>query len=798
MVSAAPPAFAQADGETGRNSIETIAVIGSRSPGRPVLRSPVAVDLLDQAQIDHAGAMAAELGEALSTLIPSFNYLRQSNSGTSDHVRAGQLRGMSPDQMLVLLNGKRRHTSAVVNTETKIGRGTAAVDFNTIPIGAIQRIEVLRDGAGAQYGSDAISGVINVILEDTPDGIEFNAGYGQHRTRLDAIDKDINDGETLTLSGKGGFSLSDGGFFQSGFELTERDATNRAGFDQIPFFIPATPANLAVQGQRNYRMGDPDVAAINLWYNGSISLGTSDIYSFATYGDRDTEGVTFFRYPEESRTVTELYPEGFLPVTLGENRDYSATLGLRSNLERWTLDNSVTLGGNRFAYGAKNSLNASLGPASPRRFDSGEYRVIQRSVNLDLRRENPIEGRLGMWSPAAGLEYRREEFRSRAGESASWQPGDFDGDIGAQGALGLTPQDATNGAREVYSAYAELSSQLTEALVVDVAARLENYSDLGEELTGKLSGAYSFNSRYTLRAAVSNSLRAPSMSQLGFADRSINFGENRTLVTTVTLPVDGSLAQAFGAKNLKAETAINRSIGFVTQPLDGLSVMLDVYYIELEDRVTLSERLFGEELADFVQALPGGAGIESVRFFTNAVDTRTGGADLILAYSTSVGAGELSVTGGYNYSQNRITGIAPPPDQLRILDPSFVLVGVEEENTLEESAPAQKANLSVNWSDSRWGLTGRLHYFGSTVRVFNFGGGFEPRQRYGSEYAVDFETRYTFSDMLSLTLGVNNAFDNYPDRSGADINFFGNLPHDVLSPVGVNGRYVYSNIKVQF
>ena len=362
------------------NSIDTIVVTGSRSLERSILESPVPIDTFSAQEVLESGALAGELGEALATLVPSFNFLRQSNSGTSDHVRAGQLRGMSPDQMLVLVNGKRRHTSAVVNSETKIGRGTAAVDFNTIPLNAINHIEVLRDGAGAQYGSDA------------------------HVTDFDAIDSRITDGQTLLLDGTAGFDLGNNGFLNAGFDLKQRHATNRAGFDQLPFFYPSTPENLAVKGQRNYAKGDPDVQDANLWFNAEQALGSNIVYAFGTLGHRDTEGATFFRYPDESRNIPSVYPNGYLPITTGENEDHSLTVGISSRFNQWSLDNSATLGGNRFAYGAKDSLNASLGSASPTSFDSGEYLFDQLTVTTDLSRVDPYETAIGTLFVAAGTE----------------------------------------------------------------------------------------------------------------------------------------------------------------------------------------------------------------------------------------------------------------------------------------------------------------------------------------------------------------------------------------------------------
>lgn len=777
--------------------IETIVITGSRSLERSVMESPVPVDTFDADAVRNSGALAGELGEALATLVPAFNFLRQSNSGTSDHVRAGQLRGLSPDQMLVLVNGKRRHTSAVVNSETKIGRGTAAVDFNTLPLNAIDHVEVLRDGAGAQYGSDAIGGVVNVILPSEAVRPEVNVGYGAHVTDFDAIDQKITDGHTLTIDSKFGVTLPAGGFVNAGIDMKRREATDRAGFDQIPFFYPATPANLALQGKRNYAKGDPQVRDLNLWFNAEQHIGENLLYAFGTFGSRDTEGATFFRYPDESRNVPAIYPQGYRPISTGENRDHALTIGMESSLGDWRSDTSATLGGNRFAYGARNSLNASYGATSPTRFDSGTYLLNQLTVNADIQRETPYVTALGTVHVAAGAEYRKENFRTRAGDDASWMAGPFSGDIGAQGAIGLTPADQARESREVYSVYVNLSDQVTDRLLLDTAARWEHYTDFGDELSGKLSAYYELAPGYGLRGALSNSLRAPALSQIGFSDRSTNFGDNRSLVNTVTLPVSNPIALSLGAAALKPETALNKSLGFTAQPLDSVSVTLDAFEIDVDDRITLSDRLFGAALVNFVQAQPGGSGIESVRFFTNAIDTRTRGLDLIVTHEAPLLGGDLNLTLGYSYAKTEIERFTPTPAQLSALDSSFALIGVEEINTIEESAPRQKSSLLTSWSRDRLTLVNRIHYYGSVVRVFNFGGGFEPRQRYGSETGVDIEGSYRVADGVTLTLGINNLFDNYADLSSADINFFGNLPHDVLSPIGESGRYVYTSLNVR-
>ncbi|WP_439477954.1 TonB-dependent receptor plug domain-containing protein [Brevundimonas sp.] len=797
MLSLAVLALAQAQ-EPGDPAahLSEIVVTGSRLPSRTATESPAPIDVLSREDLVSTGAVGDELGQAISVLAPSFNFPRQSNSGTSDHIRAGQLRGLSPDQTLVLVNGRRRHPSAIVNTETKIGRGTAAVDLNTIPLGAVARVEVLRDGAGAVYGSDAIAGVINVILDERPSGLEFSTSYGFHRTEVDPIDQTLTDGETFTLSASGGMALGDGGFLRGGVDYRDRNATNRAGFDQIPFFIAPTPANLALAGGRNYAEGDPAVEAVNLWINAAIPLAGGELYGFGTVGQSDSEGATFFRYPDGADNLTALYPNGFLPITTGEDDDLGLTTGWRTPIGPWAADFSLTYGRNEFTYGVRNSLNASLGAASPRQFRSGTYVFDQTSANLDLTRTIRLGGIDA--SLATGLEYRTENYETRAGETASYAAGGLPLAIGAQGAPGLSPEDERSASRDVGGAYLEIGLRPTDRLLVEAAVRAETYSDFGETLTGKLAGSYAVTPDIRLRGAVSNSVRAPFLGQIAFTDRTVNFGAGGTLASTRTLPVSDPIARALGAEDLREERAFNLSAGLTAEPLPGLTFSLDAFRIEVDDRITLSDRFFGPALEAFVQAQPSGAGLQSVRFFTNAVDTETDGFDAVAQWRFPLADGQLTLGAAYSYARTDIVGFTDTPAALTALDPTFRLIGVEEINTLEEAAPNWKALVSAEWSTERYRLLGRLNGYGSTVRVFNFGGGFEPRQEYGEETSLDLEGSVDLTSALTLTAGVSNALDNYPDRSSADINYFGNLPYDILSPVGINGRYLYTRLTARF
>lgn len=771
---------------------DEVVVVGSRTREATALESVVPVDVVGSGALQSSGAVADELGQALAALVPSFEFPRQSNSGTSDLVRAGQLRGMSPDQMLVLVNGRRRHTSAIVNTETKIGRGTAAVDFNALPLNAIDRVEVLRDGAGALYGSDAIAGVVNVVLDETP-GFVTSLSYGAHDTYLEPIGRSLTDGRTTTAEAKYGWALADG-FFKVGGDYRRRDATNRAGFDQVPFFVAQTPANLAQQGRRNYAEGDPNVDELGLWFNGEIGLRAVRLYTFGTLGRRSSDGgAAFYRYPDSSSNVRAIYPTGFRPESRADDRDLSATFGLRDDRGAWDLDASATYGGNRFQYGVEHSLNASLGPASPTSFDSGTYEGVQGSLNFDARRKLAKSRLAGTPVLAVGAEYRHERYFTRRGDPASYAAGPLDGDIGAQAAPGLTPQDEAHLGRDVRSVYADLGADLTKRVFGDVAVRAEDYSDFGSAVTGKIAARVALGGRLALRGAVSSSFRAPNIAQLGFADTSLNFGPNRTLVRTRTLRTDDPIAVALGAQPLRQEQSDNGSIG-VTAAYERVRFSIDAFRVDVTNRITLSERLFGQPLVTFLQPLPGGLDTQSVRFFTNAVDTRTQGVDVSVDYSVALAKGTLNLGLAFNRAVTDVTRAAATTPALAAVDPSLVLVGVEELNTLQDAAPKTKLILTTALARDRWRLVVRGSRFGETVRVFNFGGGFEPRQQYGAEPQLDVDFSYDVSKSLTFAVGVVNLLDQYPDRSSSDINYFGNLPYDILSPVGVNGRFVHAQV----
>lgn len=794
LAAAASVAAAADDPQT----LEQIIVTGTHAKDRTVLDSPVPVDVLTAADLRSAGAVNGELGAALATLLPSFNFPRQSNSGGSDHVRAAQLRGMSPDQVLVLINGKRVHTSALVNTDTKIGRGTTPVDFNAIPISSIKRIEVLRDGAGAQYGSDAIAGVINIILDDAPEGGEVDAIYGANHTDFKPNDRTITDGQSAFASAKFGTRIGGSGFLRAGVEANHHDATNRAGYDQIPYFENQTPANLALLGKRNYAAGDPRTESYTGWLNSELPLSeAATLYWFGSYNSRHSVGDNYFRYPDSSATIPSIYPDGYRPESLGSDLDLQTSAGSKGRLGEWNYDASLTFGRNTFDYGLRNSLNASLGEASPTSFYSAGYRNGQSLGNLDFTREVGFGEKI--FTFATGGEYRHETFRTVAGDPASYAVGPIAGaPIGAQAGANLTPQDVADLSRDVYGVYADLSGDLAEKLFTDVAVRWDHYDDFGGELTGKISARYEFVPGFALRGAVSNNVRAPALSQVGFESTSIGYGNDGRLIQGRILSVNNAIARGLGAQDLDPEKSRNFSLGFTARFSDSFNASFDVFRIDVDDRITLSETIDSDGLEQYILQHFGVPGIQSVAFFTNAVDTRTDGAELVGNYKTPLYGGTLALTGAYSYNRTKIRNVRPTPEALAALGSGDVLFGIEERNTLTSAAPRQRFSFAAKWDVSQWSLSSRLTRQGSTTRVFDFGGGFEPSQTYGARWQLDAEVEYRFTDHFSAALGGDNITDQYPNRSIPDISYFGNFPYDVISPIGINGAYYYGRLRYTF
>jgi iron complex outermembrane receptor protein len=745
---------------------EEVVVVGTRGEARDPLASAVPVDLISADEIAAAHSFGGELGELLQALAPSFSFPRQSNSGIGDHVRAAQLRGMSPDHVLVLVNGKRQHTASVVSLETKIGLGTNPFDFNTIPLIAIERIEILRDGAGAQYGSDAIAGVINIVLKDAASGGTITASYGAHRTDFEPINDDISDGDTFSVAADYGFAVGDGGSLRIGGEYRTRDATNRAGIGVLPFFEEQTAANLALDPARVFAPGDGGADDIYVFYNAGIPVGEKNFYSFGRYSNRETEGTGFFRYPDGFTSLPSVHPNGFRPITQGDNTDISFAAGLKGRNFESDWDLSLTVGINDFDSGVTNSANPSFGPTSPTSFDLGGFEFMQTTINADVVREFEV-GNLG--SPltfAYGAELRFEDYETSAGDPASYEAGPFVADVGAQAGPGLPADSVADVDRTVLAAYIDVEADLSDQFSVGAAARFEDYDDFGNALTGKLSGRFQVTDTFAIRGAAGTSFRAPSLAQIGYERSTTNFGDGGMLELFRLLPVSDPDAIAEGAVPLKEEESTNFSVGFVFDSGTAFNLTVDYFQIDVDDRITLVN-----------------AG-NNVQYFSNLIDTETTGFDIVAAGVIDVGQGAIDWRISYNNSETDAK------------NPS--VLGVEDLNTVETAPPEDKFIASGNWIVDRWSALLRLTQYGDTTRVFDFGGGFEPTQIYGSVWSVDAEFAAKINDDWTVAIGADNLTDEYPDLSSDDINYFGHLPYDVLSGIGMNGRYLYFRTQYDF
>jgi iron complex outermembrane receptor protein len=783
-----------------RPPLEEVVVVGTRTAGNSVDESLAPVDLVLPDAIRRSGSLPGEVGAALQSLVPSFSLPRQSNSNFADIVRPAQLRGLSPDQVLVLVNGKRRHGTATLTTESKLGKGTSPVDFNSIPVGAIQRIEVLRDGAGAQYGSDAIAGVINVVLKDASQGGEATATFGLNRTDFRPTGRSVNDGDTLFASVNSGFDLG-GGFLNLTAEYRDRDQTARSGPDQIPFFENQTPPNLALLGTQTHKAGDGPIEDLLFSFNSAFEISDSlEWYSFGGYSHRTGEGANFFRYPDSFANVPSIFPDGYIPVLDATNDDLSLAAGLRGTLPSgWIWDLSAVYGSNDFDHDVTNSLNVSLGDASPTSFDIAEYRLSQLAFRFDMSRPFDLGGFANPVNLAWGVEYRNEAYETKAGDPESYIAGPVIGaPIGTQAGSGLQPSETVDEDRDAASLYVDLESDLSDRFQLGVAGRFEDYSDFGSSANGKISARYELTPSLAVRGTIGTGFRAPSLTQAWFRGSTTSFGTGGQLEQVLNLPSDDPIAALLGATDLEPEESVSYNLGFVYRAERGFGLSVDFYRVDIDDRITLSERIGGPAVTDFIEDSLGIPGVLGVRFFTNAVDTQTDGFDVVADYSLALGVGSLALSAAYSRSDTEVRRVDSNPPVLDSLGVGTVLFGVEERNTLESASPDDKLIFTAHWTSDRWSVLARATRYGEATRVFNFGGGFEPEQTYGSEVGVDLDIEFDLTGRFALAVGANNLLDEYPDRSSADINFFGNLPYDVLQPITFNGAFYYLRTTYSF
>lgn len=745
-------------------SLQQVVVTGTRRVDRTLAQSESAVDVISAADLQRSGS--TELATALAQLLPALNFPRPSLTDASDAVRPAQLRGLSPDQTLVLVDGKRRHTGAVVNINGTQGRGSAPTDLNAIPISAIERVEVLRDGAAAQYGSDAIAGVVNIVLKRGAKGGAVTAEVGG---------TDRGDGQRGQLGASLGLDLGAGSWLRLAAEAGHQQRSNRAGVDT------RDAATEPRKGQVNNRLGDPDSTKKSLLLNGQAELGGGvQLYGNASLNQRDTTSTAFWRTQATAAAngVATLFPEGFLPHEESRTRDVGLVLGLRGEAAGWQWDASLNHGENRFDIAVSNTANYSLGAASPTRFDAGGLRNQQTLLNVDATRELDW----GLVRPvllSAGAELRQERYEVVAGEPNSYTGG------GASGFPGFRPGDAGSHRRHNVSAYVGLEGQLTTAFSASAALRAEDYSDFGRATALKLSGRYVVSPAVALRATLSTGFRAPSLAQQYFATTSTNL-INGALVEAGTFTVPSAAAQALGAQPLKAEKSRNASLGLQLSPTRDWQTTLDVYQIDIDHRILLSGNL-SLPAALRTQLAAQGLNVSAGRYFTNALDTRTRGADLVSTLRQDWGAaGRSEFTLAYGYTHNTVRRVADNPAVLTANNLTLIDRVTLARATV--SAPDDKLLLAA---EHRWGP------WSARVAATRYGD-YEVRQasavndqRFASAWLADVSVGWA-QGPWRVDAGVENLGNRYPDRVIAANAVGGILTYSSFSPFGFNGRQYFA------
>ena len=818
-------AFAEESADT--MIIEEVVVTGSRGKPRAVIDSAVPIDVFSSSAID--AVSHSDTQNILQTLVPSYNVARQPISDGSTFVRPATLRGLPSDKTLVLVNSKRRHRAALVVIGTS---GTQGPDVATIPSAALKNIEVLRDGASSQYGSDAIAGVINFILKDNSEGFSVSYDTGQYFD---------DDGFQTTLQGNVGLPLGENGFLSISGEYQNSDFTERAAQyceswfcldTSSPQYNPAASyntflndptfmagiASASVEGDVVQPWGQPNTETARLFYNSGITLNNGvELYSFGNYSQYEGDGSFFYRYPgngtiEDLRNEDgsiynplEKFPGGFTPRFNGEITDYSFLAGVRGEFgDTGSYDVSVRYGYNEIEYTLENTINPSLGAASPTSFRPGDLTNAEFQLQVDLVQEFDM----GLYSPVTfgyGLSYLDEEYEVVAGEEASYIPGPHaESDpfgfcnagaatavglaviangstldcadpsdpafrvvgVGSNGFPGYSPEFSDTYARDSYAAYLDLSADITESLFLQGAIRFEDYSDFGNELVGKVAGRFAINERWAIRSSIGTGFRAPTPGQQGTTNVSTRL-PNGFPVATGLFPATGPVAQALGAQDLKPETSVNYTLG-MTADLDFMTVTVDLYRIDIEDRLYAISTLpvstepasgagFDNYTALVNAGVVGAESIGGVFYFTNAFDSKTQGIDVVATIPYEWDNGHVtSIVASLNYNKSELDSDAS------------AFLNAEDQADFENRDPNWRSVLTVAHTVGGFTIMGRASYFGESEDADTSPPG--SVQKFDAKTFVDLEASYQVNDNLRLTLGGRNIFDTFPDKVDRAVN----------------------------
>jgi iron complex outermembrane receptor protein len=823
--------------------VEKISVLGSRVAGRSVEDLPVPVDILSAEALANTGQ--TEVGRMLQAIAPSFNFSSSSISDGTDALRPATLRGLGPDQTLVLINGKRRHQASLIHINTSVGRGTAGTDMNAIPAASIKRIEVLRDGAAAQYGSDAIAGVINIVLNDASEGGSAEISYGEFSE---------GDGETTNVNFTKGFALGDDGFINATLNFRDRGFTNRAGLHgscQFTGCITLENGNLQAGDPREltaprqtFRIGDADSEQFALTLNAAYALGDGELYGFLTYSSRDNESAAFFRDNANAGGNARLQdgdatvPAGFLPKINSSIDDLSYNIGYEIAFTNdTTLDISYTYGENTIDYVTSDSINSSFSnelrynrglsaseirATIPRQADAYGLELTLETINLDFTQSYDD------FDLAFGAEIRTDEYRINPGEEYAYLDYDtingvnifsgLNGGVGSenasggiQGFPGIGPDSAVDESRDVLSFYIDAEYAVIEDLIVSAAMRYDDYDGFGDTTNFKLAANYHINDSLNLRGAVSTGFRAPSMQQLFFNNVGTQFVVNDAGVLVAqevgTFRNDSTLAQAIGIPELTEEESTNWSVGAVFKLFDEINVTIDYYSIDITDRIVVSNQL-NRGLSTTLDAALVAAGAGAGQFFLNGADTETTGLDVVATWNTEIATGSLDLTLAANFTETDVVDVFTPAGSgLETLSTEQVF-SAQDISIIEEWQPENRISLSGLYTIDDFKINVAFNRYGEYTITDG------DTQTYGAEIVADLRVEYALNEQVSLNIGANNVFDVTPDenlignsRGGTIVDAQGNVVVTSpgvftysrrSAPFGFNGAFFYAGATYRF
>jgi len=833
--------------------IAGITIVGSRGKPRTDVERPVPVDVVNAKELASTGQ--TDLGQQVQYTSPSFNSAKYGVNGTTNYADPASLRGLGPDQSLVLVNGKRRHQFSTLNLNVAPGLGNVVTDLNSLPSAAVKRIEILRDGAAAQYGSDAIAGIINIALKDKNDGGTAQVTVGQHFSSPndDASEgRSFRDGYTIKTSLNYGFSLGkEKSFFNFTLEHFNFEGTNRSDFYRGALY-PTVPDDQprdvdgAIIPTENYPYLTEDPRGErNIYPDGDFVVGNYgsnenetnqffvnagyplndrglSIYTYGGYSNKFITAFGFFRNPARfSRSALTVFPDGYVPISPGTSTDYSYTAGIqKTTIEGWNWDLGYTKGHNDLFLDIFDTTNPSFGSATETFFHVGTYNVEQDVVNADISKRLSVSGLAG-FNLAFGAQYRSETYWQTVGSLQSFTAGPLASigkDVGSSARPGIADENQVD--RNNFGLYADVEADINEAFLVAGAVRFENYSDFGSNISGKLAARYKLTDNFSVRGSYNRGFRAPSVSQLGTINNTSTVQNGVVVITRQVEAADPRLEQ-LGISQPQAEISNNLNLGVTAKLMNGaLLLTADAYQITINDRIVISERLNTANFPAVASLFPDS---REIRFFTNHADTRTQGIDIVASYKKAFSEKQsLNISLAATFNNTEVTNQRDTPAE--ILEGStgqenFKLLGQTAIELIEVAVPRQKILLSGTYNYSNLGVTLRFTRYGS-VQAFSRGlspednnticneGGSRCVQVFSPKVTTDLALTWNFNERFSLSGGANNLLDVYPDKYNTSRNGFvgsassyasGQIPYSRNSnQFGFNGRYLYLTGTVNF